>query len=67
MLTGRHISPEDFEKRYVGTHKVQPTLLQRLRGITPGEEPAINHEEELRALLKGHVVNTAILAAPKRS
>lgn len=55
MLTGKQQSPEEFEQRYVGTQKVQPGFLDRLRGITPGEEPVIKHEDELRALLKGHV------------
>jgi hypothetical protein len=55
LLTGKNISPQQFEERYVGEKRVSPGLLARLRGIKPSTEPEIQNEEELKALLKGHV------------
>lgn len=55
MLTGNKFTPESFEEHFVGQKKVRPGLLARLRGVKPGFEPQIQNEEELRALLKGHV------------
>lgn len=54
-LTGNRMSPEEFDSRFVGTKKVKPSIFQRLMGVTPGEEPAVAHPDELKALLKGHV------------
>lgn len=55
MLTQKPISPEDFEKRYVTEREVKPGLLKRLLGVTPGTETVVDHPEELKALLRGHV------------
>lgn len=55
MLTGKKMDPEEFENRFVGTKKVKPSILQRLRGVTAGEEETLTNPEELKALLKGHV------------
>lgn len=55
MLTRKRITPQEFTERYVGTKKVWPGFLGWLRGVPRQEEPAIKHEQELRALLQGHV------------
>lgn len=55
MLTGQKITPEEFEKKYVGKRKVYPGLFARLRGVAPGEEEYVKNEKELRSLLKGRV------------
>ena len=55
MLTGKEITPGQFEARYVGTRKTYPNLLRRLVGWSSGEEPYVKNEDELKALLKGHV------------
>lgn len=55
LLTGQKISPEDFEKRYLGSKKVWPGILPWLRGVPVGKEPVVAHPEELKALLQGHV------------
>jgi superfamily II DNA or RNA helicase len=55
MLTGKDISPAQFEKRYVGERKVYPSLWRRLVGWSSGSEPSVEHEKELKALLKGHI------------
>jgi len=55
MLTGKNITPAEFEKRYVGDRKIYPSLFHRLLGISSGVEPDVINKDELRALLKGHV------------
>lgn len=55
MLTGKDITPEEFEQRYVQKKKVQPSLLQRLMGVTPGDDYDIAHVDELKNMLAGHI------------
>lgn len=55
LLTGNMITPKQFEKRYIGTKKVSPGIIGRLRGIPAGEKQIIKNEKELRDLLKGKV------------
>lgn len=55
MLTGRAMTPDDFEARYVGSKPVYPNLLRRLVGWSSGREPGVSREEELKGLLRGHV------------
>lgn len=55
MLTGKHMDPDSFEKRYVGAQKVNPGIFRRLMGVTPGYQETIAHPAELKSLLKGHV------------
>lgn len=55
MLTQKDITPSEFESRYMATQPVKPGILQRLMGVTPGEEHVVSHQDELKALLKGHV------------
>jgi superfamily II DNA or RNA helicase len=55
LLTRQQISPDEFRNRYVQEKTVQPSFLQRLRGVKPGREEDIAHANELKALLKGHV------------
>jgi superfamily II DNA or RNA helicase len=55
ILTGKEISPSDFESRYVKEKKVYPSVFHRLLGVKPGIELDIAKPEELKALLKGHV------------
>jgi superfamily II DNA or RNA helicase len=55
MLASKKLDPEGFEERYVRQRKVQPGFLDQLRGVPAGEESVVNHEDELKALLQGHV------------
>lgn len=55
MLRRQSITPEEFTGRYVQERQVQPGLIGRLRGITPGVERDIANEDELKSMLKGHV------------
>lgn len=55
LLTGKKMSPDEFEARYTGTKPTYPTLLHRLIGRARGSEPVIRRRKELEALLDGHV------------
>lgn len=55
MLTKKHITPEEFRARYVKEHEVDPGLIKRILGYTPGVEEGLANEDELRHLLAGHV------------
>jgi SNF2 family DNA or RNA helicase len=55
LLTGNHMTPKQFEDRFVGKEQVKPGLIARLRGVTPGERYTIKNENELRDILRGHV------------
>lgn len=55
LLDNQQISPQDFEKRYIGYKKKFPGVLNWLRGAQWGEEPYVKNEEELRTRLKGKV------------
>ena len=55
MITGKNVSPEEFESRYVTTRPKYPSTLRWLLRWPSGREMAINHEDELRNLLKGKI------------
>ncbi len=55
MLAKQDFTPDSFEDRYVGEKTVHPGWMGWMRGIKPGQEPTVEHPEELKALLKGHV------------
>ncbi len=55
ILTNKAISPEEFRQRYVQEKQVDPGLLRRILGYTPGVEEDLANPEELKQLLKGHV------------
>lgn len=55
LVTKKPISPQDFEKRYIGHKTVHPGIINYLAGIKPGVQPVIRNEDELKSLLKGHV------------
>jgi hypothetical protein len=55
MLTGKKITPDEFEARYLGEKKVWPGLIPWLRGVPIAHEPDIAHRDELKALLEGHI------------
>lgn len=55
MLTDKTITPEEFQKRYVGYQNVSPGWINWLRGIKPGEKPYVKNENELRQMLQGKV------------
>lgn len=55
MLTDKTMQPDEFNARFVGTKRVNPGFFGWLRGVKPGREPTVTHENELRALLQGHV------------
>lgn len=54
-LTGKPITHDEFEERYVGEEAVRPGLLGRLRGIPASTRPVITNAEELKNLLAGKV------------
>lgn len=55
MLHNENISPQDFEKRFIGYKKKFPGLVPYLRGAQWGEEPYVKNEKALRQLLEGKV------------
>ena len=55
MLNNKEITPEEFEKRYVGQKTVRPGLFGWLRGAQPGVKPVVKNEAELRSLMRGKV------------
>lgn len=55
ILTNKPISPDKFRERYVKEREVSPGIVKRILGYTPGVEEGLAHEDELKALLKGHV------------
>lgn len=55
LVARKNISPQEFERKYVGYKQVHPGLINYLAGIKPGVKPVIKNESELRELLKGHV------------
>lgn len=55
LLDNKSISPQDFEKRYIGYRKKFPGIIPWLRGAQWGEEPYVRNEKELRERLKGKV------------
>lgn len=55
ILTGKNISHDEFDQRYIGTEKIRPGLLARLGGAPTVERPALKNKEELKALLAGRI------------
>lgn len=55
ILTQQNITPEEFDRRFVGEEPISPGILGWLRGIKPGKRPVLQNEDELRDLLEGHV------------
>ena len=55
LLSHQPLSPQEFEKRFVGQKTVHPGLFNYMAGITPGVQPVIKNEKELRRLLEGRV------------
>ena len=55
MLHNKKLTPEEFEKRYIGYKTVRPGLFGWLRGVKPGVKPVVRNEKELRQLLQGKV------------
>lgn len=55
LLNHQPLSPQEFEKRFIGQKTVHPGLFNYIAGITPGVKPVIKNEKELRRLLEGRV------------
>lgn len=55
LLNNKQITPEEFERKFIGYKTVRPGILNWLRGIKPGEKPVVKNEAELRQLLSGKV------------
>jgi hypothetical protein len=55
ILTGEDIGPKEFDRRFVGQKEVSPGLMGWFHGVRPVKVPAIQHEQELEDLLRGHV------------
>jgi superfamily II DNA or RNA helicase len=55
MLHNQPISPQEFDKRFVGYKKKFPGVIPFLRGAQWGEVPYVKNEPALRKLLAGKV------------
>lgn len=55
LVARKNISPQEFERKYIGYKTVHPGLFNYLAGIKPGVRPIIKNEGELRQLLQGRV------------
>lgn len=55
LVARKNISPQEFERRYVGYKTVHPGLINYLAGVKPGVRPVVKNEGELKQLLTGHV------------
>jgi hypothetical protein len=55
IVARKNISPQEFEKKYIGYKTVHPGLINWAMGIKPGVKPVVKNEGELRSLLQGHV------------
>jgi superfamily II DNA or RNA helicase len=55
ILTKKPVNQEQFRKRFVEEKEVDPGLIKRILGYTPGVVEDIAHPEELKELLKGHI------------
>lgn len=55
LLTGKRMTPDEFESRYVTVRKKYPSLFRRLIGWSSGTELSVNRPDELKGLLRGHV------------
>jgi superfamily II DNA or RNA helicase len=55
IVARKNISPQDFEKKFIGQKTVYPGLFNYLGGVKPGVQPVIRNEKELRQLLENRV------------
>jgi superfamily II DNA or RNA helicase len=55
LLHNKQLTPEEFDRRYVGYKTVRPGLLGWLSGAQPGQQAVVKNEDELRKLLAGKV------------
>jgi len=55
LIHNKQITPEEFNKQYVGQKTVWPGIMGWLRGAQPGVKPVVKNEAGLRKLLAGHV------------
>jgi superfamily II DNA or RNA helicase len=55
LLHNKQLTPEEFDRRYVGYKTVRPGLLGWLSGAQPGQQAVVKNEAELRKLLAGKV------------
>jgi superfamily II DNA or RNA helicase len=63
-LTGKPISAEDFEERFVDSSVYRPGLLGKLLGRKEKTAPVVKNEDELRELLKDKVDYHAAAVSP---
>ena len=55
LLQGKQLSPEEFDKQYVGEETVRPGWRGWLSGAKAGVRPVMKNGPALRKLLEGHV------------
>lgn len=55
MLTGKEITPDEFDKKFIDERKISPGFWGWLKGVKPVTEPAMKNQEEFENLLHGHV------------
>jgi len=55
MVTGRSMTPDQFDQQFIGKEYVNPGLWARLWGVKPTSRPTIKNEDELEDLWRGHV------------
>ena len=55
LIHNKTITPDEFDKQYVGQKTVRPGLMGWLRGAQPGHKTVVNNEAGLRKLLAHHI------------
>jgi len=55
LIHNKNITPDEFNKQYVGQKTVRPGIMGWLRGAQPGHKTVVKNEAELRKLLAHHV------------
>ncbi len=55
ILTQQKLTPEEFDRRFVGDEPVSPGFFGWLKGIKPGHRPVLQNADELKDMLAGHV------------
>lgn len=55
ILAHKNLSPQEFEKKFVGYRTIYPGLINYLGGVRPGAQAVIRNEGELRGMLDNRV------------
>lgn len=55
MLTGKDMTPDEFDREFLDERRISPGFLGWLRGVRPGTEQVMKNRDELVDMLRGHV------------